>query len=123
MTKAFQCFDTVKRYPDFQLGPLNFDLEQGTVLGCVGPNGSGKTTTLHCLTGLVRPDGGTVEIFGRWNDPMRGDWKLDIGYVGDEQVFYEGWSGARKGQSCVASLLKASKMPVSLLPIVVFSSL
>ena len=95
MEKAFQCFDTVKEYPDFQLGPLNMVLEPGTVLGYIGPNGSGKTTTLHCLTGLVKTDGGRIEIFGRKNDPMKPEWKFDIGYVGDEHVFYERWSGEK----------------------------
>jgi ABC-2 type transport system ATP-binding protein len=95
MAKAFQLFGTVKRYPDFTLGPLDFDLDPGTVLGFIGPNGAGKTTTLHCLTGLVRADGGRIEIFGRENDLSKPAWKHDIGYVGDEHVFYERWSGAK----------------------------
>ena len=95
MVKAFQCFDTVKSYPEFRLGPLNLDLEPGMVLGYIGPNGSGKTTTMHCLVGLVRADSGTIEIFGRKNDPMKPQWKYDIGYVGDEHVFYERWSGEK----------------------------
>jgi len=95
MEKAFQCFDTVKMYPEFRLGPLNLELEAGTVLGYIGPNGSGKTTTMHCLTGLVKANSGTMEIFGRRNDPLKPDWKYDIGYVGDEHVFYERWSGEK----------------------------
>ena len=95
MEKAFQCFDTVKMYPEFRLGPLNIELEPGTVLGYIGPNGSGKTTTMHCLTGLVKADSGTMEIFGRRNDPLKPEWKYDIGYVGDEHVFYERWSGEK----------------------------
>ncbi len=42
MEKAFRCAGTVKKYPEFQLGPLNMELEPGTVLGYIGPNGSGK---------------------------------------------------------------------------------
>jgi len=93
MEKAFRCAGTVKKYPEFQLGPLNLELEPGTVLGYIGPNGSGKTTTLHCLTGLVKADSGEIEIFGRRNDLLKPAWKFDIGYVGDEHVFYERWSG------------------------------
>ena len=95
MTNAFSIHDLVKTYPDFKLGPFNLDLAPGAVLGFVGPNGSGKSTTMHCLTGLVKADAGTMEIFGRPNDPNHVDWKLDIGYVGDEHVFYENWSGEK----------------------------
>ena len=95
MSKAFEFHDVVKTYPGFQLGPLNFDLEPGTVLGYIGPNGSGKTTTMHCLTGLVKCNGGEMKVFGRKNSPHHPEWKLDIGYVGDIHVFYERWTGER----------------------------
>ena len=95
MTKAFNFLDVVKTYPEFQLGPLNLELEPGTVLGYVGPNGSGKTTTMHCLMGLVKCDQGRMEVFGRENDPNRPAWKYDIGYVGDVHVFYERWTAEK----------------------------
>ncbi len=43
------------------------------MFGVVGPNGAGKTTTLSMATGLLRPDGGRVEILGHdaWRDPAR----------------------------------------------------
>jgi ABC-2 type transport system ATP-binding protein len=93
MMKAFRLENLNKAYPGFQLGPLSLELEPGTVLGYIGPNASGKTTTFHCMTGLVRPDSGRVEIFGRQNDPNRADWMLDIGYVGDIHAFFEGSTG------------------------------
>ena len=93
MTKAMVIQDLVKRYPDFQLGPLSLELEPGIVLGYIGPNASGKTTTYHCLTGLVKSDGGRVAFFGKENDPEKPAWKLDIGYVGDRHAFFEGWTG------------------------------
>lgn len=95
MSNAFECIGVVKSYGDFQLGPLDFELKPGMVLGYCGPNGSGKTTTLHCLVGLVKADRGEMRIFGRRNDPGRPEWKQDIGYVGDVQVFYENWTGAQ----------------------------
>lgn len=95
MTKAFRFKDVVKTYPEFQLGPLNFELEPGIVLGYIGPNGSGKTTTMHCLTGLVKADRGEMEIFGRRNNLHKPEWKLDIGYVGDVHVFYERWTAEK----------------------------
>jgi len=95
MSKAFEMRNVVKIFPEFKLGPLSLELEPGTVLGYVGPNGSGKTTTLHALVGLLKADGGEIDIFGRPNDPNDPDWKLDIGYVGDRHTFYEGWSSAK----------------------------
>jgi ABC-2 type transport system ATP-binding protein len=95
MSKAFQFYDVVKEFPEFKLGPLNIDLEPGTVMGYVGPNGSGKSTTMHCLVGLLKADKGKMEIFGRENNPNKPDWKFDIGYVGDKHVFYENWDGYR----------------------------
>ena len=95
MEKAFQYKNVIKTFPEFKLGPLNLDLEPGTVLGFVGPNGSGKTTTIQCLVGLLRVESGEMEVFGRPNDLNKPGWKLDIGYVGDIQVFYERWTGQR----------------------------
>ncbi|MFC2156433.1 ABC transporter ATP-binding protein [Acidobacteriota bacterium] len=95
MTLAFEYKDIVRTFHGFQLGPLNMTLEPGTALGFIGPNGSGKTTTIQCLVGLLRPDSGDVEVFGRRNDLNRPEWKLDIGYVGDIHVFYERWTGER----------------------------
>lgn len=95
MTKAFEFNSVIKSYSEFTLGPLNFSLEPGTVLGYIGPNGSGKSTAMHCLVGLVKSDSGEMRVFGRPTDPNKPEWKLDIGYVGDVHVFYEGWSGEK----------------------------
>ncbi len=95
MDKAFQYKDVVKTFPDFKLGPINLELEPGTVLGLVGPNGAGKTTSIQCLVGLLRADSGEMKVFGRPNDLNKPEWKLDIGYVGDIHVFYERWTAAR----------------------------
>lgn len=48
---------------------VGFDIREGEVFGILGPNGSGKTTTVECLTGLRRPDRGTARVFGL--DPVR----------------------------------------------------
>ena len=95
MKNAFKISGLTKSFSEFKLGPLNLELEPGIVMGYIGPNGSGKTTTMHCMVGLVKPNAGEVEIFGRSNDPNKPEWKLDIGYVGDKHVFYENWSGEK----------------------------
>jgi len=95
MEKAFVYKRVIKTFPDFTLGPLDLDLEPGTVLGFVGPNGAGKTTAIQCLVGLLRADSGEMTVFGHPNDLNKPAWKLDIGYVGDVHVFYERWTGQK----------------------------
>lgn len=95
MAPAFRCTGLAKSYPGFRLGPLDMELAPGVVLGFVGPNGSGKTTTMLCLTGLVRPDAGEVEVCGRAVDPSNPLWKADVAIVAHRQPFYEKWSAAR----------------------------
>ncbi|MEK7787334.1 MAG: ATP-binding cassette domain-containing protein, partial [Chloroflexota bacterium] len=43
---------------------VNLDVRRGEVFGFLGPNGSGKTTTIRCLLDLIRPNGGTVRVLG-----------------------------------------------------------
>ena len=84
-----------KRFPGFELGPLELVLEPGTVLALVGPNGAGKTTTLNCMAGLMVADGGTVEIYGAPVHPERTEYRRDVGYVGEENGFFRGWTARR----------------------------
>lgn len=56
----------MKKFGSLQaLGGVSFDVRRGEVLGLVGPNGSGKTTCINVMTGLYRPDGGTIDYAGR----------------------------------------------------------
>jgi len=84
-----------KRFPGFQLGPLDLTLEPGTVLVLVGPNGAGKTTTLNCMAGLMVPDEGGTEVFGAPVHPARPAYRRDVGYVGEESGFFQRWTAAR----------------------------
>lgn len=123
MENAIKIENMVKEFPGFTLGPLNFSLEPGKVLGYIGPNGSGKTTTMHCIVGLIRPESGNVKIFGEVNDPNERNWKIKIGYVGDKHVFYENWTCARNlkfvsqfypdwNDKKVAELIKRFDLPI-----------
>lgn len=91
MSKAFSLKGVTKNYKDFRLGPIDLELNPGTVLGYVGANGAGKTTTIYVMTGFVVADSGSVEIYGKPNDPNKIDWKYDLGYVGEAGGFYENW--------------------------------
>ncbi|MBQ3533426.1 MAG: ABC transporter ATP-binding protein [Oscillospiraceae bacterium] len=54
-----------KTYPAFSLQAVSFSVPRGAVMGLIGRNGAGKSTTLKALLGLVHPDGGAVRLFGR----------------------------------------------------------
>ena len=84
-----------KRFPGFQLGPLDLTLEPGTVLALVGPNGAGKTTTLNCMAGLMVPDEGGAEVYGNPVHPTRVEYRRDVGYVGEESGFFQRWTAGR----------------------------
>jgi ABC-2 type transport system ATP-binding protein len=89
---AFSIAGVVKRYAGFTLGPIELTLQPGSVVGFVGPNGSGKTTTINCIAGLVIPEAGSAEVFGHRVDHRVPGWKADIGMVGEAHGFYRGWS-------------------------------
>ena len=64
-----------KRYGDrVAVDAISFATQRGEILGLLGPNGAGKTSTLECLEGIRRPDGGALDILGV--DPSRQPHKL-----------------------------------------------
>jgi ABC-2 type transport system ATP-binding protein len=72
----------VKRYGDLiALDHFSLDVEEGEIFGLLGPNGSGKTTTINCILSLLKYDKGTVEVFGKLMKPDAYDIKRNIGIV------------------------------------------
>ena len=61
-----------KEYDGFSL-ELNMDIPENQVTGLIGANGAGKSTTFKLMLGLIRPDEGNVEIFGRNAAGIYGD--------------------------------------------------
>lgn len=74
----------------FHLRDVSFELPTGYVMGFVGPNGAGKTTTIRCLLGMVRPDGGELEVLGQ-RLPAPPDLRQDVGVVLDHTYLVEDW--------------------------------
>ncbi|MEU2890888.1 ABC transporter ATP-binding protein [Streptomyces albidoflavus] len=72
---------------------IDLELPAGKFIGLVGPNGAGKTTTLSMVTGLLRPDEGTVEVAGHdvWRDPV--EVKARIGVLPEGLRLFERLSG------------------------------
>lgn len=80
----------VKRYKDLvALDHFNLEINEGEIFGLLGPNGSGKTTTINCLLSLLSYDKGTIEIFGREMKPDSYDIKRQIGVVMQNVAVFE----------------------------------
>ena len=75
------------------LDDLTLHVEGGELFGFIGPNGAGKTTTIKLMTGILRPDAGTVTIAGRRMDQDRLDAQRQIGFVPDGNDLYDRLSG------------------------------
>ncbi|TDW20637.1 ABC-2 type transport system ATP-binding protein [Breznakia blatticola] len=79
-----------KSYGDFKaINGLDLDVQQGEILGLLGPNGSGKTTTINCLLSLLTYEKGSIEIFDKPMSPDANDIKKDIGLVMQNVAVFE----------------------------------
>ena len=78
-----------KEYPGFSLHNISFDIAKGTIMGFVGRNGAGKSTTLKSILNLVHMDTGRVEFFGLDLKTHERDIKQRIGYTGGAVNFYK----------------------------------
>jgi ABC-2 type transport system ATP-binding protein len=72
---------------------LSLRVEAGEVMGFLGPNGSGKTTTIRLLMGLLRPTSGNASILGRDCHAHAVALKREVGYLPDEPFLYPYLSG------------------------------
>ena len=83
-----------RKFPGFALQDLSFSLEPGYIMGLVGPNGSGKTTTIKLIMNMLRRDSGAITVDGV--DCVTGETEVKkrIGYVSDENLFVEEWKTA-----------------------------
>lgn len=70
---------------------ISLEVFQGEVFGFLGPNGAGKTTTIKIITSLLRPDNGSVTIFGEPAESLNA--KRRIGFLPESPYFYEHLTG------------------------------
>ena len=89
MNNILEIKNLTKSYKDFTLDNLNFNVKRGTVMGFIGPNGSGKSTTIKLIMNLIKKDSGEINIFGMDNLKYEKELKQKIGFVYDENYFYE----------------------------------
>ena len=83
---ALRCEDLVKRFAGTTaVRSLNLNVSAGAIFGLLGPNGSGKTTTIRTSLGIYVPDGGSVELLGS-RDPLAV--RHRVGYLPEERGLY-----------------------------------
>jgi ABC-2 type transport system ATP-binding protein len=77
-----------KRYKHFTLDSIDLELPTGSIMGFIGANGAGKSTTIRILMGLVHQDAGSVEVLGHAMPQDQAAAKLDIGFVSEDMRLY-----------------------------------
>jgi len=82
--------NVVKLYGDnMALDNLNLEINEGEIFGLLGPNGSGKTTAIHVLYGLIPKNSGTVNVFGMEQDMKNLKTRQQMGLVTQEMTVFE----------------------------------
>ena len=78
-----------KNFKNFSLKDISFSLPKGYIMGFIGPNGAGKSTTIKLIMNLLKKDGGQIKVFGKDHIQYEREIKNHIGFVYDENYFYE----------------------------------
>jgi len=82
---VLQVQNLCKEYPQFSLRDISFQLPEGAIMGLIGENGAGKSTTMRMILGMAQPDSGQISVFGhRGVTPQD---RESIGVVFDEMPF------------------------------------
>lgn len=122
MTNAIEIKNLCKYYHGFVLDNLNLTLPSGCILGLIGENGAGKSTTIKLILDIIKSDSGSITVLGKSNQDSFELTKEDIGVVLDEVGFndclnakqigkimsltYKNWDG-----NCFDILLKRLAVP------------
>lgn len=84
-----------KTYESFQLRDISFTLPKGYIMGLIGPNGSGKTTTIKLILNMIKRESGTVKVMGLDSVTDEKSVKTNIGVVFDSNYFCDEWTVAQ----------------------------
>lgn len=82
MNNVLEVNKLTKKYKKFTaVDNLSFSLKEGEILGLLGPNGSGKTTTINCILSLLNYDAGTIKVFNKEMKPDTYSSKSKVGVI------------------------------------------
>lgn len=77
----------IKKFGDYcAVNNVSFKVSQGRIFGLLGPNGAGKTTSIRMLTSILKPDSGTIRVFGM---PAGPETQARLGYLPEERGLYK----------------------------------
>lgn len=97
MNAILQVENLTKQYADFKLDHVSFSVPKGTIMGLIGENGAGKSTTINAILDLIHKDDGTVTFWGQELSSTK-QIKEDVGVVFDGINFYETLTPAKVGK-------------------------
>ena len=97
MDNILEVRNLTKQYADFTLDHVSFSIPKGTIMGLIGENGAGKSTTINAILDLIHKDDGTVTFWGQELSSEK-QLKEDIGVVFDGINFYETLTAAKVGK-------------------------
>ena len=86
---AIEINGLTKKYDGFTLNDISFNVPKGSIMGFIGQNGSGKTTTIRALLNVIKRDAGTIKLLGLDNIQHEYEIKEQISAVFDELPFHE----------------------------------
>ena len=89
MNNALEISHLTKDYGAFKLDDVSLTVPGGTIMGLIGENGAGKSTTIKCILNLIRRDEGTITVFGMDNLQQEREVKEQTGVVLDEVLFHD----------------------------------
>jgi ABC-2 type transport system ATP-binding protein len=94
MTPIISVNNLTRRFEDFTaVDHISFDIEPGQVVGYLGPNGSGKTTTIRMLLGLIRPNEGSARVIGYDSATQSELVRAHTGYMSQKFALYNELTG------------------------------
>ncbi len=97
MDNILEVRNLTKQYADFTLDHVSFSIPKGTIMGLIGENGAGKSTTINAILDLIHKDDGTVTFWGQELSSAK-QLKEDISVVFDGINFYETLTAAKVGK-------------------------
>ena len=95
MDNVLEVKELSRSFPGFQLKDISFTLPKGYIMGLIGPNGSGKTTTIKLILNMLKRDAGEVKILGLDNIAEEKAAKAELAAVFDTNYFCEAWTVAQ----------------------------
>jgi len=111
MSNILEIEHLCKDYGSFRLDDVSLSIPGGTIMGLIGENGAGKSTTIKCILNLIRRDSGTIRVSGLDNLTQEKECKAQVGVVLDESAFHDTLQAAEVGR-ILSKLYKSWDAPL-----------